>query len=198
MKLRLLNASHQGIAYFGHLAGYELVHDAARDPVMASFLRDYMDKEATPTLLPLPGVDLDLYKQTLLERFANDQVRDTVARLAAESSDRIPKWLVPVIREQLARGGDVRRSAAIVASWARYAEGVDELGQPIDVVDNAKEQVLAAAARQAKDPLAFLRQPGFFGDLVDNPAFTEPYLWALDSLHKAGAAATLAALVELD
>jgi mannitol 2-dehydrogenase len=33
MKLRLLNASHQGLCYFGHLAGYGAVHDVVRNPV---------------------------------------------------------------------------------------------------------------------------------------------------------------------
>ena len=32
MKLRLLNAGHQGVAYFGHLMGYRYVHDAAPGP----------------------------------------------------------------------------------------------------------------------------------------------------------------------
>jgi len=40
---------------------------------------------------------LDGYKATLIERFSNPEVRDTVARLCAESSDRIQKWLLPVI-----------------------------------------------------------------------------------------------------
>jgi mannitol 2-dehydrogenase len=135
MKLRLLNASHQGLCYFGRLCGYELVHEAAQDPLFRKFLRGYMDNEATPTLAPVPGVNLDDYKDTLLERFSNPEIRDTIARLCAESSDRIPKWLLPVVRDQLAGGGDIARSAAIVASWARYAEGVDEQGQPIDVVN---------------------------------------------------------------
>jgi mannitol 2-dehydrogenase len=38
-----------------------------------------------------------------------------------------------VIRANLAPAARVRRSAAVVASWARYAEGVDEQGEPIDV-----------------------------------------------------------------
>ena len=38
MKLRLLNASHQGLCYFAYLAGYRLVHDAAADPLFAEFL----------------------------------------------------------------------------------------------------------------------------------------------------------------
>ena len=107
MKLRLLNASHQALCYFGYLAGYRLVHEVAQDPLFASFLLAYMDREATPTLAPVPGVDLDAYKHQLIERFSNAAVRDTVARLCAESSDRIPKWLLPVIRENLAAGREV-------------------------------------------------------------------------------------------
>ncbi|MDR1294960.1 MAG: mannitol dehydrogenase family protein [Bifidobacteriaceae bacterium] len=195
MKLRLLNASHQGLAYFAHLAGYGLVHEAAQDPLIAAFLTAYMDQEASPTLRPVPGVDLAAYKRTLIDRFSNEQVRDTVARLAAESSDRIPKWLLPVVRDQLRDGGQVRLSAAIVASWARYAEGVDESGQPITIVDNAEDQVRAAARAQESDPLAFLRQERFFGDLIDYPSFTTPYLDTLDSLHRIGSSATLRNLV---
>lgn len=195
MKLRLLNASHQALAYFGHLAGYRLVHDVCRDPLFADFLLAYMEREATPTLAPVPGIDLDAYRHQLIARFSNAEVRDTVARLAAESSDRIPKWLVPVIRANLDAGREVPLSAAIVASWARYAEGVDEQGEPIEVVDRLADTVKAAAAAQSSDPLAFVRNVDLFGDLADRPAFAGPYLVALDSLHAVGARATLEKLV---
>jgi mannitol 2-dehydrogenase len=194
MKLRLLNASHQAVGYFGYLAGYRLVHEAAQDPLFARFLLDYMNLEATPTLEPVPGIDLDEYKQTLIERFSNGEVRDTLARLCAESSDRIPKWLVPVIRLQLESGGEIARSAAVVASWARYAEGIDEAGEPIEIVDQLADRVRANAAGNRSDPLAFVSDRGLFGDLVDQPRFTEAYTWALASLHERGARATLEAL----
>ncbi|GAA1393940.1 mannitol dehydrogenase family protein [Catellatospora coxensis] len=194
MKLRLLNASHQGLCYFGRLSGYHYVHEAAQDPLIARLLRRYMDEEATPTLHPVPGVDLDRYKDTLLERFANPHVRDTVARLCVDSSDRIPGWLLPVVRHQLATGGQVRLSAAIVASWARYAEGVDERGEPIEVVDGRRDTVMAYATRQRTDPLAFLRQSDLFGDLAEDTRFTAEYRWALESLMQRGAQATLADL----
>jgi len=195
MKLRLLNASHQALCYFAYLSGYRLVHDAARDPLFRSFLLGYMDEEGTPTLVPVPGVDLDRYKQTLIERFSNPEVRDTVARLCAESSDRIPKWLLPVIRRQLETGGEMRRSAAVVASWARYAEGVDEAGEPIDVVDRLRSSLVPIARRQRTDPDAFIANRELFGDLVDSPRFVAAYRAALTSLHERGARATLEALV---
>ncbi|MFC9554851.1 mannitol dehydrogenase family protein [Rhodococcus sp. NPDC056960] len=196
MKLRLLNASHQGLCYFGYLSGYRLVHDVAQDPLFADFLLAYMDDEATPTLRPVPGVDLDDYKRTLIERFSNPEIRDTVARLCAESSDRIPKWLLPVIRENLIADRPIRLSAAIVASWARYAEGVDEDGEPIDVVDQLKDSLVPIARSQRENRTAFIENRSVFGDLAENPRFVTAYLWALDSLHGVGARKTLEALRE--
>ncbi len=191
MKLRLLNASHQGLCYFGYLAGYRLVHDVCQDPLFANFLLAYMDREATPTLEPVPGIDLEEYKPNLIARFSNASVRDTVARLCAESSDRIPKWLLPVIRHNLEHGGEITRSAAIVASWARYAEGTDEQGEPIQVVDRLADRLTATARRQHDDPLAFLRDREVFGDLVDDDRFTTVYRQHLESLHANGSRATL-------
>jgi mannitol 2-dehydrogenase len=193
MKLRLLNASHQALAYLGYLSGYRYAHEVCQDELFAGFLLDYMDREATPTLEPVPGIDLDDYKHELIERFANPEVKDTLARLCAESSDRIPKWLVPVIRHNLEHDGEVRLSALVVASWARYAEGTDEEGQPIEVVDRRREAVMQRAARQGEDPLAFLEDRDLFHDLHDQRRFTEAYAEALHSLHTRGARATLAA-----
>ena len=191
MKLRLLNASHQALCYLGYLAGFRLVHDVCQDPLFAGFLLAYMDREATPTLSPVPGVDLDAYKPNLIARFSNEYVRDTVARLCAESSDRIPKWLLPVARENLAHDGEITRSALVVAAWARYAEGVDEQGEPIEIVDRLADRLHATARGNREDALAFLRDREVFGDLVDDERFTAVYRRHLESLHEHGARATL-------
>jgi mannitol 2-dehydrogenase len=194
MKLRLLNGSHQALCYFAYLSGYRLVHEAAQDPLFQAFLLGYMNKEATPTLAPVPGVDLDRYKHTLIKRFSNPQVRDTIARLCAQSSDRIPKWVLPVIRQQLATGGEVRRSAAVVASWARYAEGVDEQGEPIEVVDRLRDSLTPLALLHCEDPDAFIVNRSVFGDLAEDRRFVTAYRSALASLHQRGARATLESL----
>jgi mannitol 2-dehydrogenase len=195
MKLRLLNGSHQAMCYFAYLTGYRLVHEAARDPLFRAFLHGYMDQEATPTLAPVPGVDLVAYKRMLIERFSNPEIRDTIARLCAQSSDRIPKWLLPVVRHQLATGGEISRAAAVVASWSRYAEGVDEHGDPIDVVDRLGSSLTRLAIKQRSDPDAFIGNRSLFGDLVDDARFGAAYRSALASLHQRGARATLQSLV---
>lgn len=195
MKLRLLNASHQTLCYFGYLAGYRLVRDTAGDPLFAELLRRYMDSEATPTLRPVPGIDLPDYKRTLIERFAHPAVRDTIARLCYGSSDWIPERPLPVVRENLRTGAPIRLSAAVVASWARYAEGVDEQGEPIDVQDQLAEEVIPLARAQRDSPTSFIENRSVFGDLVDDKRFVHDLVAALESLHRDGARATLEALV---
>ncbi|MEQ5835336.1 mannitol dehydrogenase family protein [Marinobacter sp. NFXS9] len=196
MKLRLLNASHQALCYFGYLSGYRYAHEVCQDPLFVEFLLAYMENEGTPTLAPVPGVDLAEYRHTLIERFANPEIKDTLARLCAESSDRIPKWLLPVVREQLEQGGEIHRAAAVVASWARYAEGTDEDGQPIDVVDPLRDQLMAIAAESRTHPTAFIENRELFGDLSDQPRFRDAFLAALYSLRSSGARATVDALVK--
>jgi mannitol 2-dehydrogenase len=191
MKLRLLNAGHQAIAYNGHLCGYVYAHEAASDPVFVEFLLGYMNDEARPTLGVVPGIDLDEYIRTLIARFSNPAIRDTVARLCAFSSDRIPKWVLPVIRANLVADGEITRAVAIVASWARYAEGRDEKGEPIDIQDALRDEIMARASQQTDDPLAFVRNRQLFGDLVDNAEFARCYESCLKSFHAIGARCTL-------
>jgi mannitol 2-dehydrogenase len=195
MKLRLLNASHQALCYPGHLVGYRFVHEVTTDPLFARFLLDYMTAEAIPTLRPVPGVDLHHYTNQLIERFSNSEVRDTVARLCANASDLIPKFLLPVIRQQLATGGPVTRSAAVVASWARYAEGIDENGKTHDLDDALAPQLQAAARRQRRHPAAFVEDNrAIFGELADDPRFTRVYSPILSSLLERGVRKTFADL----
>ena len=195
MKLRLLNASHQALCHPGRLVGYRFVHEVTTDPLFARFLLDYMTAEAIPTLRPVPGVDLFGYANQLIERFSNPEVRDTVARLCANASDCVPKFLLPVIREQLAVGGPVTRSAAVVAAWARDAEGTDENGEPHELDDDLAPRLQAAARRQREHLTAFLDDNRtVFGELAEDPRFTSVYGSILASVLERGVRRTFADL----
>jgi mannitol 2-dehydrogenase len=98
------------------------------------------------------------------------------------------------VRAQLKSGGEITRSAAVVAAWARYAEGVDEDGEAIEIVDRRAEKLTEIAKRQREDPTAFIANRDLFGDLADDERFVEAYTSALRSLHEHGARATLEAL----
>jgi mannitol 2-dehydrogenase len=183
MKLRLLNGSHQAMAYLGLLKGCVYAHEAARDPQLVDLITRYMDDEATPTLDPVPGVDLRHYKTQLIERFGNPYVRDTLARLATDGSDRIPKFIVPVARWRRAIGRPAPLSAAVIASWARYAE-IALVDSSLPFSDRQRDAIADAVTRAQRDPVEFLRNHDWFGDLADDPEFAASFNSAYRSLRE--------------
>ena len=104
--------------------------------------------------------------------------------------------MLPVLRRNLDTGGPISHTTAIVAGWARYAEGVDEAGQPIEIVDRLADQVTAMARHYDQDPLALLSIEQLFGDLSSNEQFRTEYVAILRRLHEVGAARTLVELNE--
>jgi mannitol 2-dehydrogenase len=191
MKLRLANGTHQALCYLGYLLGYTYVHEAIGDPDIHNLVLRYIDEEAVPTLRPLPGTDLNAYGRKVVERFSNPAIQDLLSRICADASDRIPKFVLPVAADRLAAGARVPTCAAVVAAWARYAEGVDELGRPIEIKDGRRETVVAAARAQASRPTAFIEQRTIFGDIAESAAFAEDYSRALRSIHAKGVRAAL-------
>lgn len=191
MKIRLLNASHSAMGYLGALAGYDYIFEIMSDDLFRSFIAAFMDEEVTPVLQPVAGIDLDDYKRTLIERFSNPNIKDKTARICMDGSAKVPKFVLPTVREQLARGRPTRRLALVVASWCRYLEGTDERGAPL-VIDDPMADVLSARARAAgRDGSVFLELHEIFGDLGQSSLFAGQVSEALASLHDQGAMATI-------
>ena len=191
MKLRLLNASHQAIAYFGSPLGYVLVDEALGDDRLRTYLERYMADEAAPTLGELPGIDLEGYMATLIERFSNPRMADTLVRLATDGSNRMPTFTLPVIRENREAGRPIRLGAAMVAAWAHYWAliGTGEIAPP-EVPDDVHAAEMAEAAADP-DPEAFVRIGVLFGELADDDTFLQEYLSWRRSLVERGVHPTL-------
>ena len=118
---------------------------------------------------------------------------------APRARDRIPKWLVPVIREQPPRPG--ARSSGPRWWWPRGR------ATPRAWTSRASRSRWSTASRtgswrqrpgRRRTPLAFIRDRDLFGDLADDERFTAAYTAALDALHTHGARATLESRAGLD
>ncbi|WP_308467944.1 mannitol dehydrogenase family protein [Rathayibacter soli] len=198
MKLRMLNASHQVMSHLGILAGFTTVDEACTDAQLGEFVRDYMTLEAIPTLPPVPGIDLDEYRDQLLERFRSPAVGDTLARQIVDASDRIPKFLLPVVREQLAAGlgpgpgRGIERAVLTLAAWSVNLDPDAATGVSPD--DRRLPQLRAAAVDERRHPGAFLDLDVVFGDLGKDPRLRSAFIAARASLLENGARATLAAV----
>ena len=93
MKLRMLNGSHSLIAYAGCLAGYKTIAEAIADQRIARLVKRYMLQEALPTLQPV-DIDLEVYAQSLLDRFANASLKHQTIQVAMDGSQKNPPALV--------------------------------------------------------------------------------------------------------
>jgi mannitol-1-phosphate/altronate dehydrogenase len=194
MKLRLLNGSHQAMAYLGYLSGYRYADEAVGDANLRTFIARLMDDEVTPLLPAVPGIDLTQYKQTLLERFANPKIKDTLARLATDGSDRMPKFVLPSLADALARDRPHRSLTLVVAAFIRYLRGTDEQGQPITLNDARANELRPLAQASATDVRPILGVRRVFGDLGDHQAWVAELSAAIAELDRQGTRAVIAEL----
>ena len=189
MKLRLLNASHLAVSGLGRLAGYRTVDEAMADPLMTRYMTALMDRETGPTLLPVPGIDLAAYKATLVARFANTAIKDTVERVNTDAPLNV---LVDPIRDRLHAGAPLDLLALALAAWLRRVRGEDEAGQPIDVRHPLAPLLREKALAGGDDPAPLLGITALFGDIGTDPRLVAPVGRWLAALYRNGSRATLA------
>jgi mannitol 2-dehydrogenase len=189
MKLRLLNGSHLAIAALGRLAGYTYIHETMVDELLRRYMAALMDRESGPTLPPVPGIDLVEYKVTLISRFANPAIRDTVERVNTDAPLNI--LTVPIVA-RLEMGGSVDLLALALAGWMRRVRGVDEQGQSIDVRHPLATLLREKAEEGGPDPMPLLSIGQLFGALGGEPRLLAPLRRWLGALYEHGARRTLA------
>jgi len=152
MKLRLLNASHQSLCYFAYLSGYRLVHEAAGDSLFAEFLLNYMDSEATPDAQAGAG-----NRPARVQTNPDRAVREP--RGAGHHRPPVRRLIRP--DPQVAAAGDPgepvhrRTDSAGIGDGGELGplcRGVDEQGQPIEVVDQLAESLIPIAQSQHENP----------------------------------------------
>jgi mannitol 2-dehydrogenase len=189
MKLRLLNASHLAVACLGDLAGYTYIHETMSDPRFRIFMAALMDKETGPTLAPVPGIDLPVYKKTLIERFANPAIKDTVERV---TSDALLNTVLASIRDRLKANQSVDLLTLALAGWMRRLRGdVNEKGREISVRHPMVDVLKAKATEGGVNPASLLSITQLFGDLGQDQRLVQPLQRHLASIYEAGSLKTL-------
>ncbi|WP_430412104.1 mannitol dehydrogenase family protein [Kordia sp.] len=185
MKLRLLNAGHSVLGILGAVQGFQTINECMEDDIFVTCLRRFMDKEATPILDEVKGIDLKSYKDSLEERFANPTIKDSLSRICSESAAKLPKFLIPTIHENLAIHGNIEFATLVIAAWCYYSDkGIDKNGQSIEIVDAMRSELHQAAKKTKTDPLAFIKQESLFGNLVKNERFTTLYTAMLRQIYE--------------
>ncbi|GAA6617851.1 mannitol dehydrogenase family protein [Scytonema sp. NUACC26] len=196
MKIRLLNASHLLIGYLGTIVGYTYVHEVMADTSIRQAVDNLM-AEVTLTLQPVPGIDLDDYKKTLIERFSNPKIRDQLPRLCLNSSAKMPKFVLGSLRDALRQGGAIDYMNLTVAAWFRYLNARDDRGNSIPIDDPMAGILTQLALSGSSDPKPLLSLTEIFGDLSQSSRFVDSVTNHLHSLYELGAKETLAQILRI-
>jgi len=172
-KIRILNATHSCIAWAGTLVGYQFIHEGTHDARIRRLGFDYVTEDVIPCL-DRPGkrspLDLAAYRDTVLSRFGNPDIRDTNQRVAADGFSKIPGFIVPTIRERLGRGESIARVAVLPALFLAFLQRWHRGELPYAYQDGLMDPVAAHAICAAADPLAaFARDPVLWGPLAGDP-----------------------------
>jgi fructuronate reductase/mannitol 2-dehydrogenase len=181
-KKRLLNASHCALGYLGYLAGYRTTAEVMADPAYAAFIGAMVD-EVVPLLPRAEGIDLGAYKASLLERLANPEMADQLARLCRRGATKVPSYLLPSIREAIQAGRPHAMMTLAVAGWFRYLQGQDYAGEPIDVQGPRSEELILLAQENGADPRPLLSVREVFDGLADDPSFVRDLHVASEALR---------------
>jgi D-arabinitol 4-dehydrogenase len=120
-KIRILNGTHSCLAWAGALAGYTYIHEALADTTIRTMAWKYITRDVIPCLSPSP-VDLERYRDTVLERFGNAHIRDTIERVAADGFAKLPGFIAPTISEQVRRGDRFDASAMLPALFLLFLQ----------------------------------------------------------------------------
>ena len=146
-KLWLLNGSHSLMAYAGSLLGHETVAEAIADPVVRSWVEEWWDAAAAHVELP-PG-DVAAYRQALLDRYRNPQIRHLLSQIAADGSQKVPIRVLPVLRAELRAGRVAAGATRTVAAWVAHLRGH---GAPVTDAAAADVRALASGDPDAAVP----------------------------------------------
>jgi len=182
MKTRMLNGAHSALGHLAVLAGFETTDQAMADPVVRRYVENYLAEAATG-LLQIPGVDLDAYAATLVERFSNPQISDQLSRLCRRSSTKVPSYVLPSL--QLALDHDTPRAHLVlaVAAWLRYLRGEDYAGTDLEVQDAQADRLRELARQGGGDPRPLLAQADVFGPLAGSEPLARELEAALTALE---------------
>lgn len=128
-----LNPLHTALAVSGTVMRFPTIDSEMRDPDLAKMVNILAYDEAMPVVTD-PGIidPKDFVREVLEERFPNSALPDNPARIAMDTSQKIPIRFGVTLQEYQRRGLDMDKLRVIplvFAVWARYLLGIADDGE---------------------------------------------------------------------
>ncbi len=151
-KIRILNASHSCAAWAGTLAGYTYIHECMADQRIRQLVVDYVTDAVLDCLRPSP-IDLEAYRDKVIERFSSDAIQDTVARVLADSPAKLAGFVVPTLKDRVRLGLPLQAVAMLPALFIAVF-GEDGLDPFCHQDPQARAAIATAVATLASAPFS--------------------------------------------
>jgi mannitol 2-dehydrogenase len=196
MKIRILNGGHAVIAYPGGLMDVHYVHEAMEHPLIHAFFEKVEQEEIIPTVPPVPNTNIQDYYKLIDRRFSNPKIGDTERRLCLDGSNRQPKFIVPVIADNLAAGRSINGLALESALWCRYCAGTTDSGKVIEPNDPSWDRLQTLSLKAKSDPTQWLTMEDIYGGVANDETFRGAFAGWLTMLWHDGTAKTLEAYLK--
>jgi fructuronate reductase len=131
-----LNPLHTILAVSGMLLEYPTISACMKDEKLVKLLR-MAASEALP-VVPHPGIidPNDFLNEVLTERFPNPFIPDAPARIASDTSQKVPIRFGITLKERKEQGLPMAELEAIplfVALFLRYRMGINDKGEKMDL-----------------------------------------------------------------
>jgi D-arabinitol 4-dehydrogenase len=178
-KIRILNATHSCIAWAGTLVGLNYIHEGTHDADIRAFAFDYVTEDVIPCLSPSP-LDLERYRDVVLERFGNPYIQDTNQRVAADGFSKLPGFIAPTLAECFERGVTPAATAMLPALFFRFLERWQRGTLPYAYQDGVMDEGVARGFFSTRDPLqAFAADRLLWGSMAETPELESALAGAL-------------------
>ncbi len=148
-KLRLLNGAHSALAYLGLALDVRTVAEAMRHSSLAQYVEGLMREDIAPRLPATPGLDLQVYISSILDRFRNPAIHHNLAQIAWDGSMKLPIRLLSTFTEAVAAGASVARFSSAIAAWMSFILTKSRTGEPL--TDPMADQLLAIAEKHGSN-----------------------------------------------
>lgn len=183
-KIRLLNASHSGLAWFGALHSHTFIHETLA-PSICNTLTYYAKHDVKAALESHKiYINTDVECKTILDRFSSPYVRDTVARVASDSISKLRGFILPTIKDCLTQGKIPEYALKLVASYFYFLQRYQQGQLPFEYLDSALDDTTITEVFQNSDPITtFATHIGLFGSLAEDHTFYSELIKTIHSFN---------------
>jgi len=183
-KTRILNASHSAIAWAGTLQGLTFIDESTNVETLYQLAWDYVTEDVIPCLIPSP-LELESYRDVVLERFSNPYIKDTNQRVAADGLSKIPGFITPTLITRYEQGAVPRACAKLPALFFLFMRRWHQGSLPYRYEDGILDADRINGWYQSEDPVkTFASDRALFSTLAGKADFIELMRESIENVEK--------------